>query len=118
RQVYDYATAVRRDHYAVLIDPEEEHRVLRGLLDAEDSIELRWLSLPPGSPIAGQTLAEANLRARTGASVVAIMRDSQLTANPKSGTVFQPGDRVGVIGDQEQIAAVESLLSTLHMEPD
>ena len=39
------------------------------------------------------------------------MRNRQLIANPKSFTVFEAEDRVGIIGDQEQVAAVERLLS-------
>jgi len=114
RQVYQYSEAVRQDHYDLLVNTEEEHRVLRGLLEAGGSIELTWLGLSSDSPVVGQTLAEADLRARTGASVVAIFRDRQLMANPKSMTVFQPGDRIGLIGDKEQIAAVENLLATSH----
>jgi CPA2 family monovalent cation:H+ antiporter-2 len=70
-----------------------------------------WLALPEGSPLAGQTLAEANLRARTGASIIAILRGQQLIANPKSMTVFQAGDRIGFIGERDQIEATEVLLS-------
>jgi monovalent cation:H+ antiporter-2, CPA2 family len=110
REVYQYAEAVRQDHYDILVSTDEEHRLLHGLLDAADSIEIVWLRIPSDSPIIGQTLAEANLRARTGASVVAILRDRQLLPNPKSMTVFQAGDRLGLIGEEEQIDAVKELL--------
>jgi CPA2 family monovalent cation:H+ antiporter-2 len=62
------------------------------------------------SPLIGQTLTQANLRARTGASVVAILREGQLMANPKSLTLFRSGDRIGLIGNQEEIDAAEQLL--------
>jgi CPA2 family monovalent cation:H+ antiporter-2 len=39
------------------------------------------------------------------------MRNGQLIANPKSLTVFEAEDRIGLIGDHEQIAAAEQLLS-------
>ena len=44
-------------------------------------------------------------------------------ANPKSMTVFQPDDRIGLIGDKEEINAVEKLLtasdiSDLSIEPE
>jgi CPA2 family monovalent cation:H+ antiporter-2 len=35
--------------------------------------------------------------------VVALIRDQRLMANPKSVTVFEPGDRIGIIGEDEQI---------------
>lgn len=110
REVYQYADTVRHDHYNVQVNTAEEHRLLHDLLDAVGSIEITWLQMPPGNPLVGQMLAEANLRARTGASVVAIMRDGQLMANPKSTTVFEPEDRIGLIGDREQIEAAEKLL--------
>jgi CPA2 family monovalent cation:H+ antiporter-2 len=111
RKVYQYADAVRRDHYDLQVNTEQEHRLLLELLDAAGSIEIAWLRLPPGNPLVGLTLAEAKLRAQTGASVVAIMRNRQLLANPKSMTVFAAEDRIGLIGDQQQIAAAERLIA-------
>jgi monovalent cation:H+ antiporter-2, CPA2 family len=110
QEIYRYTDAVRRDHYDLQINTEEEHRLLHALLDATNSMEIKWFRLPVGSPLVGQTLAQANLRARTGASVVAILREGQLMANPKSMTVFQAGDRIGLIGNQEEIDAAEQLL--------
>jgi CPA2 family monovalent cation:H+ antiporter-2 len=66
--------------------------------------------LPIGHELVGQTLAQANLRARTGASVVAILRDKRLLPNPKSVTIFQAGDRLGLIGEPDQIASAEQLI--------
>jgi CPA2 family monovalent cation:H+ antiporter-2 len=111
QEINRYTDAVRSDHYDLPINTEEEHRLLRDLLEAESGIEIRWFRLPDASPLLGQTLADANLRARTGASVVAMLRHGELQANPKSGTVFQSGDRIGFIGDEQEIAAVEQLLS-------
>lgn len=109
--VSEYADAVRHDHYDVRVDTAEEHRLLHELIDAVRGIEITWMRLPAGNPLAGRTLAQANLRARTGASVIAILRDRELMANPKSLTVFAPGDRIALIGDPEQIAAAGRLLA-------
>jgi CPA2 family monovalent cation:H+ antiporter-2 len=97
------------------INTEEEHRLLHDLLDAANSIEIRWFRLPEGNPLAGQTLADANLRSRTGASVVAILRGGELMANPKSMTVFQSGDRIGLIGDEEEVGAAGQLLTASNL---
>ena len=111
QEIIRYMDAVRRDHYDMQVNTAEEHRLLHDLIHASGNIEVIWLQLVPGNPLVGQTLASANLRARTGASVVAIMRNRQLIANPKSMTVFETEDRIGLIGDHEQIAAAERLLS-------
>ena len=70
-----------------------------------------WSTIGAASPLAGKSLAEADLRAQTGASVVALVRNTQLVANPKSLTVFEAGERIGVIGEQEQIEVMQGLLS-------
>jgi monovalent cation:H+ antiporter-2, CPA2 family len=110
-EIIRYMDAVRRDHYNTQINTAEEHRLLHDLINASGNIEVTWLTLMPGNSLVGQTLAGANLRARTGASVVAIMRDRKLIANPKSLTIFEAEDRIGLIGDREQIEAAEKLLS-------
>jgi monovalent cation:H+ antiporter-2, CPA2 family len=110
REVYRYGNAVRHDHYDVQANSSEEHRLLHDLLNAMDSIEISWLLLADESPLAGQTLAEANLRARTGASVVVITREGKLMPNPKSATALQTGDRIGLIGDRHQVDAAAELL--------
>jgi monovalent cation:H+ antiporter-2, CPA2 family len=112
QEINHYTDAVRKDHYNLQVNIDEEHRLLHDLLSATSHIEVTWLQLPLGHPIVGQTLAEANLRARTGASVVAILRDKELMANPKSMTVFMAEDRIGIIGDGDQIKAAEKLLAT------
>ena len=110
REVQKYTDTVRREHYDVEINSQTEHRVLQQLIDAADAIEITWIDLPDDSPVIGQTLAQADLRSQTGASVVALFRDEELLPNPKSMTIFQAGDRIGVIGEAEQIAAAEQLL--------
>jgi len=112
QEIYRYTDAVRRDHYNLQVNTEEEHRLLHELIHAANNIEVEWFRIPEGSPLVGQSLAEANLRTRTGASVVAILRDGQLIANPKSITIFQPGDRIGMIGDEEEIRFAENLITS------
>jgi monovalent cation:H+ antiporter-2, CPA2 family len=116
QEIMRYIDAVRHDHYDMLIDSEEEHRLLHDLINASQNIEVTWLRLPSGNPLVGQTIAEANLRVRTGSSVVAIMRNRKLMANPKSVTAFEAEDRIGFIGDREQIEAVEHLMAETPTE--
>jgi CPA2 family monovalent cation:H+ antiporter-2 len=111
REVYRYADAVRSDQYDLRVNTEKEHRLLHDLLSATGGIEISWLHLPPKHPLIGKTLAQADLRSRTGGSVVAIMRNGKVTANPKSMTVFEEEDRIGLIGDKDQIEAAERLFS-------
>jgi CPA2 family monovalent cation:H+ antiporter-2 len=118
QEIYRYTDAVRHDHYEMSINTEEEHRLLHDLLEAANGLEVHWFRLAEGNWLVGQTLEQANLRAKTGSSVIALLREGSLIANPKSMTVFQVGDRIGLIGDKEEIAAVERLLAKSESESE
>lgn len=115
-EIMRYMDVVRHDHYDLQINTEEEHRILHDLLNASGSLEVTWLRLESENSIVGQTIAEANLRARTGASIVAIMRNKEILANPKSITIFEAGDRVGFIGEKDQVELVEKILQETNNE--
>jgi CPA2 family monovalent cation:H+ antiporter-2 len=110
-EVHRYTEAVRMDHYDINVTSDEEHRSLHALLRAFNGIEVVWFELNDASSLVGKSLSEADVRSRTGASVVALIRNGQLIANPKSMTVFEAGDRIGVIGEQDQIEVVQRLMS-------
>jgi CPA2 family monovalent cation:H+ antiporter-2 len=109
-QVQQYTDAVRHDAYDTAITSHTEQQMLDQLLATVRGMEIRWHTLEEGSPLRGHTLAEANLRARTGVSVVALVRDRQMVANPNSHTMFAEGDILGLIGEAEHIAAAEQLM--------
>ena len=117
QEIHRYMDAVREDHYDFHVDSEDEHRLLHELLHVVKSIEIMWFRLSSGNALVGQTLAEANLRARTGASVVAILRAGEVMANPKSSTTFQAEDRIGLIGEKEQFEAAEQLFAADSVLP-
>ncbi len=110
REVHQYTQAVRRDHYDFALNTEEEFISLHDLMMSLKGIEVIWMDLTENSPLVGKTLAESNIRSHTGASVVAISRQGELIANPKSQTVFEPSDRLGLIGDLEHLQAAEKML--------
>jgi len=109
-EVQRYTDAVRRDQYDTAPSSAEEQQVLDQLSGSVRGAEIAWRRLDAGSPLIGQTLAEANLRARTGASVIARLREQQVLPNPKASTRFQGDDIIGLIGTPEQIARVDQLL--------
>lgn len=108
--VHQYIESIRHDNYDVNITTNEEHRSLHGLLRAIKGIEIIWMDLSDSSYLVGKSLAESNIRSQTGASVVALVRNKQLLPNPKSMTVFEAGDRIGLIGEKEQLEVVQKLI--------
>ncbi|WP_018505796.1 cation:proton antiporter regulatory subunit [Parafrankia discariae] len=64
----------------------------------------------PGSPYAGRLLGDTQARTRTGASIVAVVRDQQVLASPRPDFRFQAEDVVVVVGTPENTVAVGELL--------
>jgi CPA2 family monovalent cation:H+ antiporter-2 len=87
REVHEYAEGVRRDRYNIQISSSDEHRSLHDLVVATDSIEITWLTIDEGI-LSRSNLVTANIRSRTGVSVIGIIRAGRLIANPKSSTKF------------------------------
>ena len=72
---------------------------------------LEWYNVEEGAALAGQTLAEARVRERTGVSIIAIEREETVVPSPKPDTVIEAGDTLVVIGSEEDVGRFESLVS-------
>lgn len=66
-------------------------------------------------PFIGQTLGEAQLRAQTGALVLAIRRSNgELIGGPTAETVFMSGDVLIAMGTAEQLRALNQVLGPIR----
>ncbi|MEJ2184439.1 MAG: cation:proton antiporter regulatory subunit [Gemmatimonadota bacterium] len=74
-----------------------------------EQLAVEWFELEPGSALAGRTLAQTELRTRTGASVIAILRHGAALPNPQPDQQMEPGDTLLVVGDREQVGRVAEL---------
>jgi TrkA domain protein len=66
-------------------------------------LSVEWFRVAPGSPLAGRTIQESAIRKRTGASVIAILRDGRPRPNPGPADVMEGGDTLLVVGDRQQV---------------
>ena len=64
-----------------------------------------------GSIYDGQTLGDTRARTRTGASIVAVVRGSEVVASPRPDFRFRAGDIVVAVGTEEGTAAVAEILA-------
>jgi TrkA domain protein len=55
----------------------------------------------------GQTIEGLSIRAKTGATIIAISRGAQNVINPAPNFVFEPGDAMVVIGESDQLKTFE-----------
>jgi CPA2 family monovalent cation:H+ antiporter-2 len=70
------------------------------------------VTLADGAQAIGKTLAELDLRAKTGASVLAISRESGGIANPRADEPLHSGDVLALAGSDDAIAAARALLDS------
>ena len=111
-KVQEYSDVVRGDYYDLSINTEQERQLLFDLLGASDNIGIIWLRVAANNALDGCSLADANLRAKVGASVVAIMRNGDLITNPEPQAVLRANDLVGLVGDEEQLNAAQRFFAT------
>lgn len=74
------------------------------------------LTLPPGSPLAGRTLAESRLGAATGLYVVAVFRGNQTHVVSSPAFTLQSGDRLFVQGRLERFYDIQALANLIVAE--
>lgn len=73
-------------------------------------IEIGEVRVPEQSRLVGRSLAEADVRQRTGVLVLALKRaDGNLTFNPAPEAVIQPGDYLIAIGSTDHLEKLDSL---------
>jgi TrkA domain protein len=75
-----------------------------------NQLSVEWMKAGAASPLAGRSLQEAAVRERTGASVIAILRNGQAIPNPQPTERIAAGDTLMVVGDREQVGRFGDLL--------
>ncbi|GIX36698.1 MAG: potassium transporter [Lysobacteraceae bacterium] len=84
---------------------EQLRELLPGLGD------LQSVPIEAGAPAVGHSLAELRLRARTGASVLAIRRGEELVSDPDGRSVLAAGDVLVLAGSHEAVEHARELLT-------
>jgi TrkA domain protein len=82
----------------------ELQRQVAGLVTAQ-------LVIAPGSPYDGKTLGDTRARTRSGASIVAVVRDREVIASPRPDFGLAGRDLVVVVGTESGTEAVAAILA-------
>ncbi|CCH48450.1 cation:proton antiporter domain-containing protein [Pseudodesulfovibrio piezophilus] len=101
-EIQRHTDNVRQELYSVLCDSSDDYRELCQLRGVEQHFDLQWVKLSSDSPLANRSIGESNIRKKTGASVVGIVRDGDLKTNPDADYVLLPGDQIAIIGGDEE----------------
>jgi monovalent cation:H+ antiporter-2, CPA2 family len=104
QDVLRVASAIRRERYESARGGGESGLAMMSQIgDMARQLDFTWIGLPAGSPFDGRTLEELRIRTTTGASIVGIIRDGALVANPAGAVRLERGDLVAVLGTRDQI---------------
>ena len=74
-------------------------------------LSIEWVPVPDDSPAIGKTLAECAFRARTGVTVIAILREPEPVSGAQPGDTVQRGDTLVAVGKAGQFSAFRKLLA-------
>jgi TrkA domain protein len=83
---------------------------LARLREQVEGIATEGIPITATSPFTGKTLADAQIRSRTGASVVAVIRGEQVVPSPGPDFRFQVGDKVVAVGTEEGVHEAAKIL--------
>ena len=111
-EVQRYTDIARQELYAHSIEQGDDYRMLSQLRDAEQQFILQWVPLSSESPIANKSIGESEIRKRTGASVVGVVREEQLNSNPDASFVLLPNDLIAIIGSEKNREAFSLMASS------
>jgi TrkA domain protein len=125
RELYIFARADADEPRAVLQLEDDEARQLGAVLGgayerpkiveelemALGELAIEWVPVPPGSPAVGHTLADCGFRARTGVTIIAILREPEPITGAQPDDVIQEGDTLVTVGKLGQYPEFRRLLA-------
>jgi TrkA domain protein len=83
---------------------------LASLQQQAEGLLVQQIPVPMDSPYAGRTLGDTQTRTRTGASIVAVIRQGTATPSPGPAFGLKAADLVVVVGTKEAIDQVAAIL--------
>jgi K+:H+ antiporter subunit KhtT len=96
---------------AVIGGAYERPKIVEELEMALGELTIEWVPVPDDSSLIGKTLAECGFRAKTGITVIAILRDPEPVAGAQPSDVVKKGDTLVTVGKLGQYQAFHKLLA-------
>ncbi len=102
---------LKEHHYEALLTVRPRARLTETMLDVLTAGTAETYVMQAGHPRIGKTIRDLDLRRRTGASILGVIRRDQVLAHPAADLVFEEGDALVLAGDH---ASVEAGLAALE----
>lgn len=108
---------LRGEGYRMLRTPALEGQVSAELMRALEAGTTDLFRLDERSPAVGQTLRQIDLRRRTGATIIAVVRDETPMPNPDPEVTLESGDTLVLVGSHEQVDRAMAQLESPPVSP-
>ena len=95
---------------AVIGGAYERPKIVEDLEMALGELLIEWIPVPDDSPWIGRTLAECGFRAKTGITVIAILREPEPISGAQPNDTIERGDTLVTVGKAGQYPAFRRLL--------
>lgn len=104
-------TMIRAGNYGMLRGRPATHADRVDLMSLLEATTTQTFMLADGSPACGRTIREVDLRAKTGVTIIAIVRGGKATTNPLPDHRFEHGDVLVLLGGHKQLDEAKTVLS-------
>jgi CPA2 family monovalent cation:H+ antiporter-2 len=108
KEVNQILTHIRSTSLGVFTEKDQINKP--SILDEFSNINITAVTVEPGSQVEGKSLIEIDLRKKTGVTLLAIRRGSDVIEHPVPETVFHKNDIAYFLGNPEQINFASELL--------
>lgn len=102
---------IRSGNYGVLRGRQFSAGQRVDVMKVLESTTTQTVFIDEASPARGATLRELDLRAKTGATIIAVVRKGQAMTNPASDFVIEASDLLVLLGGHKQLESAKQLLS-------
>jgi TrkA domain protein len=89
----------------------ERPKIVEDLEMALGELQIEWIPVPEDSPWIGSTLGESGFRAKTGITVIAILRQPEPITGAQPGDTIKRDDTLVTVGKAGQYPEFRRLLS-------
>jgi len=112
-EILEHTENIRNELITREIAIDNGYQTLGQMRAAEHQFDLQWVEMVKDTYLIGRTIAESEIRKTTGVSVVGIIREGKLIANPPADFEFIERDLLAIIGSAEARRKFHCLLNPL-----
>ena len=105
---------IRKEHYSTLRGLRLQGKQLDELSQFLVGTTTDIFSVVEGAPVIGKSLGEVDLRSRSGATVIAVVREGKSYHNVGPDFTLAGGDRLVLLGDHKALDDAAQILNPLR----